>query len=93
MWRLASASNGGASLWRVCYQQGLPRLVSKCEACPPPPIIGYNLIWSFLIFSKCETCPTNNRLCSNLVLQINLNFLVCDKTRSELFWLLGFGLN
>ena len=24
---------GGASQWRVCYQRGLPRLVSWCEAC------------------------------------------------------------
>ena len=27
LWRLASASTGGASRWRVCYQWGLPRLV------------------------------------------------------------------
>ena len=27
LWRLASASTGGASRWRVCYQRGLPRLV------------------------------------------------------------------
>ena len=27
LWRLASASTGGAHRWRVCYQWGLPRLV------------------------------------------------------------------
>ena len=27
LWRLASASTGGASWWRVCYQRALPRLV------------------------------------------------------------------
>ena len=27
LWKLASASTGEASRWRVCYQQGLPRLV------------------------------------------------------------------
>ena len=59
----------------------------------PSPIIGYVLIWSSLIFSKCETSPPNNRLCSDLVLSINLNFLVCDLTRSQLFWSIEFGLN
>ena len=28
-WRLASASTGGASRWRVCYQRGLPRLAFR----------------------------------------------------------------
>ena len=27
LWRLASASTGGASWWMFCYQRGLPRLV------------------------------------------------------------------
>ena len=30
MWRLASASTGGASRWKVCYQRGRPRLVLVC---------------------------------------------------------------
>ena len=44
--------SGGASRWRVCYQQGLPRLVFRSLRNTQPPGQGLNNEWLIQICSS-----------------------------------------
>ena len=65
---LASASTGGASRWRVCYQWGLPRLVSCIIQNPVVSVWYYHMAF----FSNVET-QVNGKFSSWIKECVNFN--------------------
>ena len=50
--QVSGGQRGGASRWRVCYQQGLPRLVFRSLRNTQPPGQGLNNEWLIQICSS-----------------------------------------
>ena len=73
--------SGGASLWRVCYQRGLPRLVLSCQA----QEIQTHLFWEYTsqtLLHECLFRSSAHLGCNFFYRQVSLGPVAGNNNRS-----------